>query len=56
MQRTAGQRTLSVALLIWAIALAARSTPAAQSPAPGVPQYAADGTLVRPADYREWAG
>lgn len=70
MQRTAVQRTLSVAIVIWAIALAAGSTPAAhpspqlgvprarvegQTPAPGGPQYAANGTLMRPADYREWA-
>ena len=62
-------RTLTLGLLVWAIALAARSTPAAQTstqlavpraqvagqtPAPAGPQYAADNTLVRPADYREW--
>ena len=49
------QRTLTLALFVfWAIALAGRSSPAAQTPAPAGPQYAADGTLVRPADYREW--
>ena len=62
-------RTLTLGLLVWAVALAARSTPAAQTstqlgvprakvdgqtPAPAGPQYAADDKLVRPADYREW--
>jgi hypothetical protein len=48
------QRTVILVLLAWAIALAARSTPAAQTATPDGPQYAADQRLVRPADYREW--
>lgn len=63
------QRTLTLGLLVWVLALSARSTPAAQpstqpgpplaqveaqAPATGGPQYAADEKLVRPTDYREW--
>lgn len=63
------QRILTLGLLVWVLALSARSTPAAhpstqlgppqaqvegQAPATGGPQYAADERLVRPADYREW--
>ena len=48
------QRAVIVGLLVWAIAFAVRSTPAAQAPAPIGPQYAADEKLVRPTDYREW--
>lgn len=62
-------RALTMGLLVWALALSARNTPAAhpstqlgvsrapvegQAPPPAGPQYAADEKLVRPADYREW--
>jgi hypothetical protein len=48
------RRALILTSLVWGIALAARSTPAAQVPPPGDVQYAAGGALVRPANYREW--
>jgi len=62
-------RTLILGLLVWGIVLAARSTPAAhpatqlgasgaqvegQTAVPAGPQYASDGKLMRPVDYREW--
>ena len=58
------QRTLTLGLVVWVLALSGRSTPAAhpstqlgppraqvegQAPATGGPQYAADDKLVRPA-------
>lgn len=55
------QRALILTFLAWAVALSARSAPAApgmqvegQAADPGGPQYAPDGKLVRPGDYREW--
>ena len=54
------QRALILTCLVWGIALATRNTPAVQAQAerqtavPAGPQYAADGALLRPPDYREW--
>lgn len=48
------KRALMLTFLVWGIALAGHGTPAAQAPPPGDVQYAADGALVRPANYREW--
>jgi len=41
-------------LCVWAGAATSKSTVSAQTPASDGPQFAADGKLVRPLDYREW--
>lgn len=49
------RKLLTMSLLgVWMMAVASTWTVSAQAPVSDGPQYAADGKLVRPLDYREW--